>query len=76
MGVGKMEELKELWMLKNYLKLNEPDREEILNAMIDYFGQHETRLILNIILYFKYPNKHFYLKKTILKELGYEPAQK
>jgi len=66
------DKLKEIWMLKSYLKLNEPDREEILNAMIDYFGEYDTQLILNIILYFKYPNKYFYLKKPILKELGQE----
>lgn len=67
--MGVTEELKEIWLLKSYLKLGRPEREEILEALTDYFGEHDTKLILNIILYFKYPNKFFYLKDPILREL-------
>ncbi len=44
-------------------------RMELIALIEDYFGEHDTRLILAIALYFKRPSQLSWLRKVIEKEL-------
>jgi len=67
-----MKKLKDIESLRMHLQLYEPERAKIVEALEDYFGKDDTLLILNTILYFKYPQKHYYLKDPILEYLNQE----
>lgn len=49
--------------------LGKKERQELIQAIIDYFGEEDGRVVMNIVLYFKYPAKYFYLKKSLMKIL-------
>ena len=65
--------LKDIEEIENIIPMDEK-RQELVEALIDYFGEEDTKLILNIALYFRQPHKYFYLRKAILQVLQAEDA--
>lgn len=61
---------KVLWEIGNLTKSSDSrKRRELIDAIMDYFGEYEGMLILKAILFFKRPGKYRTLADEVLKAL-------